>query len=67
MRKTILGRVLHENPKEVTIKIETKVPDKWLFVDLESGRTYLSNNGRGWLEPTPAHFREAKKVISSRR
>jgi len=45
-RKTVRGRQLDELEKSVEIKLNTKVPEKWLIVDTETGEVYRHNGNR---------------------
>uniref|UniRef100_A0A6H1ZWU1 Uncharacterized protein n=1 Tax=viral metagenome TaxID=1070528 RepID=A0A6H1ZWU1_9ZZZZ len=55
MRKTILDRTIAEFPREVQIIISTKAPDKWVFIDTETGNVWAWDIGR----PHLGHFRRA--------
>ena len=46
MRKTLSGRKLKEHKKPVERTISTHCPDKWLFVDLETGDVWSGRDAR---------------------
>ncbi len=46
MRKTLSGRKLKEHKKLVDRTITTHCPDKWLFVDLETGNVWSGRDAR---------------------
>lgn len=56
-RKTVAGRLLQEL-EPVTISLNTKVPDKWVFVDTETSDIWVFDNT---LWPS-GHFRRANET-----
>lgn len=57
-RKTITGRPLQELAEPITIPLSTKVPDKWVLVDTETGDVWVFDNT---LWPS-GHFRRANET-----
>lgn len=47
-RKTKTGRDLPILDKPVTISIKTKVPEKYMLIDTETGEIYMGNSNGSW-------------------
>jgi hypothetical protein len=45
-RKTILGQPLPERDPKQKIEIDTRVPEKWLFIDMEVGKVMTCIDGK---------------------
>jgi len=64
------GRTVKENDESMKLTIDTKCPDKWLFVDLESGNVWHKRegetelNGHFWRRATEEEMTELEELVS---
>ena len=65
-RKLQSGRIVLEEKESAKLIIDTVCPDKWLFVDLETGDVWhsvgTSSSLRRWRTATQIERRELKKL-----
>ena len=47
--------VFKEEENDVTLKVQTLVPTKWLLIDRETGQVYQGNPGGFWDRLDPVH------------
>ena len=51
-RITLKGKTLIESDFLITLKVTTKVPEKWILFDSETGQKYIGTNnieiGKNW-------------------
>lgn len=64
-RRLLSGRPLQELSHPVVLELATRVPRKWVAIDLETGRIYLGD-ASGWSNPSPEDFADARTILSGR-
>ena len=51
-RLTLKGKILIESDFPITLKVITKIPEKWILFDSETGQKYIGTNnieiGKNW-------------------
>lgn len=68
-RKLLSGRIVEEEAKEFEMAIRSKCPNKWLFVDLETGDIWHHRQGflKGeypfWRSATRKERSELRKML----
>ena len=71
-RRLQSGRVVKEEPVEISMTISSKCPTKWLFIDLESGAVWHTKrtSERGelphWRRASGKELAELKKLKINR-
>ena len=64
-RKLYSGRTVKEEPKSVVV-IDSKCPEKWVCVDLETTDTWIMENGHH-RRPNAIEVKEAIKILKNPR
>ena len=68
LRKLRSGREVPEKPRICTLQIETTVPAKWAFVDLETGHVWVADaSGRRLVAASPSLRNEVTQAIGTPR
>jgi len=62
-RKTLAGRKLVELPAPMNLSLHTKVPSKWVCVDLETGEVFAGAD-TGLIRATPEILVELKSIVA---
>jgi len=62
VRRLISGREAPEQSEVVALTLSTRVPDKWVALDLETGEVWAGTPG-GWKRATPERVAEAAKCL----
>jgi hypothetical protein len=68
--KLMSGRTVEEETKEFKMSISSKCPDKWLFVDLETGDIWHHREGIKkneypfWREANKKELNELKNMLN---
>lgn len=62
-RKALSGRRLVELPAPMDLSVNTKVPSKWAFVDLETGEVFAGSE-QGLVRASSALLAELKPVVA---
>lgn len=63
---TISGRALKEHEPPVTLTLTTRVPSKWLAVDMETGEAWEGTPAGTWARADAKARKEAATALSAR-
>ncbi|MBV7542076.1 hypothetical protein [Acidovorax sp. sic0104] len=66
-RKLHSGREVPELNKTVTMKLDTRCPQKWAAIDMESGEVWMGDSKGLWTRPTTEQMAELADQLAPSR